>query len=132
VARLRRWLLVAGALAVAASLVTGTGAVSQASLDRGASVTVASDASAYLGVDASAEGESGNVTATVAVTNRYPGDVTLERVVVVTNGSTRTRRDVGPGETARVRVENATCGAPLWVNATGDGVAVAARRSVEC
>ncbi|MFB6078166.1 MAG: hypothetical protein ABEJ80_04215 [Halarchaeum sp.] len=131
-ARLRRWLLVAGALCVAAALVTGTGAVSRASLDRDVSVNVAPDASAYLGVDASAAGERGNATATVAVTNRYPGGVTLGRVVVRTNGSTRTRRDVGSGETARVRLENATCGAPVWVNATGAGVAVAARRSVEC
>lgn len=114
----RRLVLLAAAL-VALSAITGVGSVSSTATNRTVSVAVASDSSAYLGIEF---GEVDNGTRALTVYNR----VSTDDVEVTVDGDSTT---AGPGDPATFTVD---CGSVVSISAVGPTVQIEATRSVVC
>ncbi|MFT4889789.1 MAG: hypothetical protein ACI9YT_000700 [Halobacteriales archaeon] len=132
--RRRSLSLVLATVAVLA-LVTSTGGVSSATVDRGVRIAVAPDHSAFLGFEPSTGTVTdGTTNVTLTVTNGFPSGTTLATVEVTVDGETRklvANRSLGSGESAGATFENVACDARITVEASGAGVFVRLVRSVE-
>jgi hypothetical protein len=132
----RRGRILLVGVAAALLVTTGTGAFSATVADRGVTVAVVDDDSAFLGFEQSAlpNGSTANLTVTMTVTNRFP-ETDLETVAIEVSGSQRELVDggsLGPGDSVTRTWADVPCGDPILVTAAGGGVDVTLNRSVDC
>jgi hypothetical protein len=131
----RGWLVLAAALVVLATT-AGTSAFSAASLDRGVQIGVASDDDAYLGVAVTGTATNNTTTASVTVTNQFPGGTALTTVVATVDDDTVTLTpsdgSLNGGEPTSATIEDVTCDDTVVIHASGDAVAVTLERQVDC
>lgn len=144
--RRRRVLLVVALLAVTVLVTSSTG-FSATAADRDVSIEVAEDPNAYLGFEQTqystenvtanvnvTENSSGNETAyvDVTVTNQFPARTALTTVEVTVNGTSADLAPLASGERATHTFSSVSCGEPIRIDASGDGVAVRLERRVTC
>lgn len=127
----RGWILLVGATA-ALLVTTGTGAFSATVADRGVTVAVVDDDSAFLGFDQSTDATDGTANLSVEVTNRFPGETELASVTVTVDGDDREVGPIPSGEDRDASFSGVPCDAEVAVAASDSGVEVALNRSVEC
>lgn len=127
----RRILLLVAAGLVVATTAAGTSGFDSASVDRGVTVAVADDTTAYLGIEqATTNATNGTTNLTVTLSNRFPAGSTLAADIGVGNQSSGVTLDAGETETATF--QSVDCGEQIAVDASGSGVAVSLNRTVSC
>jgi hypothetical protein len=117
-------------------LASSTGGFSSATVDRGLSVQISDDESAYVAFAQTPENiENGTTDLEITVTNRLPSGAaltTLEVTVDETTVDLAANDSVGPNEAATHTFSSVDCGDPITVEASGDGVSVHLVRTVQC
>ncbi|QCC49975.1 hypothetical protein [Halapricum salinum] len=111
----RRWVY-GGLVVLAISLLVSTGSFSTASADRDLDVTVADDASAFVGYDATCT----NGTLSVTIANRFDSPISGS---VTVDDSTSAFDLVSPGDETVVTV-NSTAEEPVTVTVDGPETSV--------
>ncbi|MXR21007.1 hypothetical protein [Halobacterium bonnevillei] len=117
-------------------LASSTGGFSSAGVDRGISVQVSDDDSAYVAFEQTTEDtETGTTDLELTVTNRLPSGAALTTLEVTVNESTvdlAANDSVWPNETVTHSFSSVECGDPITVAASGNGVSVRLDRTIQC
>lgn len=132
----RRHLVLLVVALLGVGLASSTGGFSSAAVDRGLSVQVSDDESAYVAFKETPV-NTHNITTDleVTVTNRLPSGAALSTVEVRVNETTvdlAADDSVGPYEAATQTFSGVECGDPITVQASGNGVSVHLERTVRC
>jgi hypothetical protein len=127
-------LLVVALLGV--GLASSTGGFSSATVDRGLSVQISDDESAYVAFAQTPENtENGTTHLEVTITNRLPSGAALTTLEVTVNETTvdlAANDSVEPTEAATHTFSGVECGDPITIQASGNGVSVHLERTVRC
>jgi hypothetical protein len=127
----RRILLFVATVLVLATTAAGTSGFDSASVDRGVTVTVADDSTAYLGVEqATTNATNGTTNLTVTLRNRFPTGATLAADIEVGNQSSGVT--LGAGEADTTTFQSVDCGEQIAVDVSGPSVDVSLNRTVSC